>query len=178
MDSCIASMYIPGLECIFTNNNEGVALVQMNTPEINITAIEVELTNWMSHNQLVFTLHMKADTTDDEHTALFNTVDAPLQGASGKTYDVVLPTKYVAVAGNEYWRGMRTTHAENEYWGRLFAAQSRVFTPFESRPTCMVMVVVENVDVDTGVDVSDVIEALFGLLGIFRDADTKPARMC
>ena len=158
-------MYIPGLECTFTNNNEGVALVQMNTPEINITAIEVELTNWMGHNQLVFTLHMKADTTDDEHTALFNTVDAPLQGASGKTYDVVLPTKYVAVAGNEYWRG-------------LFAAQSRVFTPFESRQTCMVMVVVENVDVDTGVDVSDVIEALFGLLGIFRDADTKPARMC
>ena len=166
MDACISSMYIPGLERTFTDNNEGVALVQMNSPEINITAIEIQLTNWYGHIQICFTLYMKAETTDDEHTALFNTVDTPLQCVSGKTYDGIhdLPSKYIY-----------TPVAENEYWGRLFATQSRAFTPFESRPTHLVMLAVE---VDTDADVCDVIEALFGLLGIFRDADTKPARMC
>ena len=165
MDACIYSMYIPGLECTFTDNNEGVALVRMNSPETNITAIEMHRSNWYGHNQLVFGLHMKAETTDDEHTALFNMFNAPLQCVSGKTYDEFLPAKY-----------FYTPVAENEYWGRLFAAQSREFTPFELRQTHLVSFVVQNVVTDD--DVFEVIETMFGLIGIFRDADTKPARMC
>ena len=173
-------MYIPGLECAFTDNKEGVALIRMNSPETNITAIEMNRNICYERNQLVFTMHMKADTTDDERTALFDTFNAPLQGVLGKIYDEihdgVLPSKYIytPVAENEYW-GRLFAAQSNEYWGRLFAAQSRVFTPFESRPTHLVMLAV---DVDTDADVCDVIEAVFSLLGIFRDADTKPARMC
>ena len=165
-------MYIPGLECTLTDNNKGIALVRMNSPEINITAIEMDRTAWAGRNQLVFTLRMKAETTDDEHTALFDMVNAPLQGVSGKIYDEIIPTKYVYTpAGTENGWG-------NEYWSELFAAQSRTFTPFESRLTHLVMFVVRKVNTDT--DICDVIEAVFGLLGIFLrdDVDTKPARMC
>ena len=158
-------MYIPGLECAFTDNKEGAALIQMNSPETNITAIEINRNIWYERNQLVFTMHMKADTTDDERAALFDTFNAPLQGVSGKTYDEFLPTKY-----------FYTPFADNEFWGLLFAAQSREFTPFELRPTHLVSFMVQNVVTDT--DVSEVLEALFGLIGIFRDADTKPAHMC
>ena len=160
MDACISSMYIPGLECAFASNKEGVALVRMNSPEINISAIEIRRCGLFDYNQFIFRLHIKTEATDDEHTALFDMVNAPLQGVSGKTYDT-FPTKYVYTPGAD-------TH-----WGRFFAAQSRTFTPFESRPTNII-----TTNVVTDADVCDVIEAVFGLIGIFRDADTKPARMC
>ena len=168
MDACIASMYIPGLECAFTftNNKEGAALIQMNSPETNITAIEIRRNNLFSDSEIIhFTLIMKVDTTYKEYCALHDMVSVPLQGASGKIYTDIQPAMYVA-----------TPHRDNEYWGGLFAAQSRKFTPFEVRPTKHVMMTVANVENMT--EVCEVIEALLGLLGIFRDADTKPARTC
>ena len=163
-------MYIPGLECTFTDNNEGVALVQMNSPETNITAIEIQRTNWYGHSQICFTLYMKAETTFEEVNTLIDVVSVPLQGTSGKTF-----------THDEFDEPMSFLRcglgAVNSYWSELFAAQSRTFTPFESRLTHQVMLAV---DVDTDADVCDVIEAVFGLLCIFlrHDVDTKPARMC
>ena len=165
MDTCISSMYIPGLECAFTNIKEGVALVQMNSPETNVTVVDMSWrTSSVGQSHIVFAMYMKEDTTDDEYTALFNTFNAPLQGMSGKTYNQFVTTKY-----------FYTPDLENKYWGILFAAQSRKFTPFGLRQTHMVMFVVYVIEI---ADVSDVTEAVFGLLGIFLDADTKPARMC
>ena len=168
MDTCISSMYIPGRECTFTDNKEGTALIQMNSPETNITAIEIRRNKLFADCEIIhFTLLMNIDTTHEDHRALHDIVNVPLQGASGKIYTDIQPMMYTATTPQRIL---------NEYWGRLFAAQSREFTPFELRPTHMVTLTVANVEND--IEVSEVMEAVFGLIGIFRDADTKSARAC
>ena len=160
-------MCIPGLECTFTDNNKGVALVQMNTPEINITAITIHRFD----NELTFMLYTKAGTTFEEVNTLIDVVSVPLQGTSGKTFthdEFDEPMSFLSCG----------LGAVNSYWEKLFATQSRDFTPFESRRTSHVMVKITGVEDDN--DVCEVITALFSIIGIVLrdDVDTKPARAC
>ena len=168
MDACTGTfMYIRGLECTFTDAQAGAALLRINAPDNNITAMEIYRLCDVK-KRLSITLHLKASTTFDEHNELTSAVDVPLPGLAGKTF-----------THDEYDQPLMfidTPSYANYYWKRLFAKQRREFTPFELRPTRQIIMNIEDVEDD---DAPEVLLSIYGIVGLIRDdVDTKPARAC
>lgn len=168
---------VRGLEYQFIDAQEGAAFLRINTPDTSIMAIEIfqphrnrvavamlqpnNVSKWL---KFTFTLYLKADATFEQQDELATALDEPLQGSSGKTF---IHNKPIMITKIPIYT--------NYYWSRMFAKQSKEFTPFESE-TRHVIITIENVDND---DIPDVITALISIVGLIRDdVDTKPARVC
>ena len=161
LNDCITSMYIPGLECAFADNQKGVALLRINSPDSNITSVIIR---HVGSTALSVILHLKAGTTFDEHDAFFNMLNVEITVSSGKTLKID-PIELVFNSQKEF---------TNHYWKNLFAEHSREFTPFVPYPIRQVLFMVPHVE---DADITEVITSLFVILKVIRDdVDTKPAR--
>ena len=163
LNDCIENMYIPGLECTLTDNQKGVALLRLNSPDSNITSVIIR---HVGSTCLLVTLHLKRDTTFDEHDAFIKRLDVKIPVLSGKMLRIDVP-ELVFSTPKEYL---------NHYWENLFAEHSRDFTPFAPYAVRQVPFIVPDVE---DADITEVITALFDILGLISDdVDTKPARAC
>ena len=160
MDACIASMYIPGLESAITAHQCN-ALLRINTPNHDIKVVEI----YFRYERLRFMLLTSKDFDD----GVF--LNMEIQVSTGKTFTSRdFNHEMVTLTPKSFLR-LRSLN----FWKLICIGKSMEFTPFfDSGPTRHAILNIDNVD---EADVSELIMAVFEILGLIRDdVDTKPAR--